>query len=217
MKYNAHILAGLMLCLLVAAVPTASADWPMFQGSLNKSGFYNGTLPADNATMWTQQTGLWIVNAPAIVDGVAYYGAYDYHVYAVDVRNGEVIWKTPLDWIVVQSSPAVDLDNGLVYVASLNKFFALNLTTGDVEWWFRNQGNFMVSGWPEVGCPAIYNDYVYYGSVDGYLYKFPARDPNGDGEMELGEAEWSFRSGDILPDSEGIFYAPVTVAVRNGT
>jgi len=191
-------------------VGSSSADWPMFQGSLEKSGYYNGTLPEDDNVVWTFESSIFYLNTPVVADGVVYFSGYDYTMHAVDIRNGEEIWATQLDWATIQASAAVDVDNGLVYIGNLNTLFALDIDSGDIMWKFHNEKNFMETGWIEVSSPAVYNDFVYFGSVDGYLYKFPAEDPNGDGTMTFAEAEWAYLSGDLIPDSEGVFYAPIT-------
>lgn len=221
------LITHLLVCIMVVCIglfifsAEAEGDWNTFGGSLERSGYYNGSLPADNATMWKFNSELLWPGAPVVSEGILYAGGYDYHVYAIDVRNGELIWKTPLDWAIIFSTPHIDEDHNQLYIMALNSVYALNLTTGDVEWTFRNGGNFMESGWPEVSSPVAYGDYVYFGSVDGALYKIPAVDPDGDGVISNSEVEWSYMSGNYVGGShvdgtEGIFYAPITYLPRTG-
>lgn len=212
-------LALVLMLLSVASflVNAVRGDWPMYQGSLSRSGFYNGTLPHDNSTLWTFQTGLWIVNTPTVVDDVLYVGSMDYYVYALDSRSGDLIWKTPMPWINYLSSPTVDKAHEQVYVSCLNALYALDLTTGHIRWKFTTGNNFLEeSNMIEFCAPVVNGDYVYMGSLDGYIYKLPAIDPNGDGVISQSEVIWSFQSGDYymgnhVDGTEGWFFSFITV------
>ena len=66
---------------------------------------------------------------------MAYFGAADKNVYAVDVLNGQQKWKFETGR-AVWSSPAVA--NGVVYIGSDDAYlYALDLQTGTEKWKFK--------------------------------------------------------------------------------
>ncbi len=166
------VLVAILTMGTLASMDEAAADWPMFQGSLERSGQYDGSLPDDNSTMWEYQADELLMGTPTVADGVLYYGSLDYHVYAIDAQNGEEIWKTPLDWIIIQAAPAIDIENNQVYVASMSTLYALDLDTGDIVWEFTTRNVLMQSGWVEIGSPVFFGNNVYFGfSAGGLLNK----------------------------------------------
>ena len=62
---------------------------------------------------WKYPTGSAIVSAPAVVDGVLYFGSSDSNLYALNAATGARLWSFTTG-NAVNSSPAVA--NGVVYV-----------------------------------------------------------------------------------------------------
>jgi outer membrane protein assembly factor BamB len=133
-------------------------------------------------------------SAPAIVNGVVYFGDYDGHVYALDARTGAKLWSFATGDTVF-SSPAVV--NGVVYVGSQNQnVYALNSTTGAKLWSFA-------AGGPVYTDPAVVNGVVFFGtSVNqptgppvGYMYALNAT---------TGAKLWSFAAGNFITGSPAV-------------
>jgi outer membrane protein assembly factor BamB len=127
-------------------------------------------------------------SAPAIVNGVVYFGDYDSHVYALNAHTGAKLWSFATGDTVF-SSPAVA--NGVVYVGSNDgNVYALNATTGAKLWSFAT-GGIVVSD------PAVVNGVVYIGSSVsrptgppvGYMYALNAT---------TGAKLWSFAAGNFI-------------------
>ena len=86
-------------------------------------------------------------------------------VYALNAKNGKLIWETTTGGGVI-SSPAVA--NGIVYVGSNDhKLYALNATTGKKIWTYTTDG--------EVGSPVVKYGVVYIGSSDHKVYALNAQ------------------------------------------
>ena len=87
---------------------------------------------ADESMLWRYRTGGFVVNSPAVSDGVVYVGSDDNHVYALDAETGGLVWRFETGGII-RSTPTVA--GGVVYVGSNdNHAYALDAETGDLLW-----------------------------------------------------------------------------------
>jgi polyvinyl alcohol dehydrogenase (cytochrome) len=125
-----------------------SSNWPSYGKDLsNQRDASDGCQITrcnvkDLRLTWTFNTGLGIdVSAnPAVVDNVAYFGDdADFYfetgnIYAVNTRDGTIIWKTPLpgsDMCIL--TPAVG--STFVYFGSFNCIvYAVNKINGTIQW-----------------------------------------------------------------------------------
>ncbi len=149
------------------ATPTAEASpsVPMYRGNPERNGVMPGPGPEGQPVeLWRTEVEGSINSAPAVVDGVLYFGAGDGGVYALDTATGAEVW-TFQGSSPVSSSPAVL--NGVVYVGSEDgTLYALDAATGTEVWAFP--------GARADAAVAIVNGALYTGSGDGFLYALDA-------------------------------------------
>jgi outer membrane protein assembly factor BamB len=113
-----------------------------------------------------------------ISEGIAYFGAMDQNVYAVDARNGEEIWRFRTNGVILDSTPVIA--NNVVYIGSYDGYFyAIDSKLGKEIWKFKT-GDL-------ISTEASYdNGIVYFGSLDGFIYALSG---------ETGKEIWRFRTG----------------------
>jgi outer membrane protein assembly factor BamB len=141
---------------------------------------------------WSYATNDDVVSAPAVVDGVVYFGSADNKVRAVDADTGAKIWAKGLNDDVT-SSPAVV--SGVVYVGSNDsKLYALNVADGTVKW------SYALGGKPFDSSPLVVNGIVYIGARDGFFYAVDAN---------TGALKWKYKTWNIWEAaaySNGVVY-----------
>lgn len=116
---------------------------------------------------WVYQTGDAIKGPILLHEGVAFFGSWDKHLYAVDVETGEPRWRVDVG-ARAMSGAAISPSLGLVYMGSHDSYlYALNAETGDVAWSFK-------TGAKVVSSPVVAGDRVLFGSHDRYLYVLEA-------------------------------------------
>ena len=126
-----------------------------------------GPATPDDALLWRNQTGGWVVNAPAVADSVVYAGSDDRHVYALDAATGELLWSFKTG-DVIRSTPTVT--GGAVYFGSNdNHVYALDAATGELLW-SRDTG-----GWVQHS-PVVSGGAVYIGAVGDVGHSIHALD-----------------------------------------
>ena len=127
------------------AAPPAAADWPVFRGTPQGTGVGTATLPDELDERWVFKCKDSVEGAPAVVNGVVYIASTDKHLYALDVSNGNEIWKTKLG--IMKAAPAVK--GGKVYVGDVGgTVFCVDAKTGKKEWEYVPE----VGGSVESGC-----------------------------------------------------------------
>ncbi len=138
----------------------ATLDVPMYRGDPERTGVMPGpSIHGDPAQLWRVQVDGEIQSAPAIVDGILYFGAGDGGVYAVDAGTGEEIWRYQAV-SGISSSPAVIM--GVVYIGSEDgTLYALNAADGGGLW--------TVTGLQANASPVVVGNALYVGDEDGYL------------------------------------------------
>jgi outer membrane protein assembly factor BamB len=200
----------LLLALAAALLPAASAQ-NMFRGNPARTGVYDAVGPRQlKGVKWAFRTGGPVVSSPTVVDGVAYVGSDDMHLYAVDVATGTEKWRFKTGGIV-RSSPAVAA--GIVYFGSYDGlFYALDAATGQLRWKFATPGErkFEAKGlhgylprtqtipdfWDlYLSSPAVADGVVFFGSGDGNCHALDA---------QTGQAKWAFATKGVVHSSPAV-------------
>jgi outer membrane protein assembly factor BamB len=74
---------------------------------------------------WKFEAGGEVRSIPEVSDGVVYFGSFDHHLYALDVKTGKEKWKFQTGGNF-KSSPAVS--DGVVYFGSSdNHLYAVDI------------------------------------------------------------------------------------------
>lgn len=162
---------------------------------------------------WEYQTDSYVSSSPTVVDGTAYVGSFDGHVYAIDTAAGEKQWQFDAQTTVF-SSPSVV--KGTVYVGTGHWSVSDSETSSEsprgseaVPSGTNRDGQTMATseaakkvkaldadtgeqlwefttGGVVQSSPTVLNGKVYVGSFDNYIYALNA---------ETGQKQWQFQTG----------------------
>ncbi len=149
--------------------------WNQFRSNIRKDGYADelGSLTLS----WMKKIGE-CVSSPIADNDILYIANMLGIVYAIDIKQNSIIWRTELK-IPVVSTPIVH-DN-MLYLATFdtwikgtkfknrNYLIALDIEEGKVRWNADIKGDIFAS-------PTILNDEIIIGALDGYVYAF---DMNG--------------------------------------
>ncbi len=131
------------------------------QSEIYKLEWYMCAIDDAHGTFkWKTLTGNSLTTAPAIANGMVYYGSLDNNLYAFDAVTGEVKWKFYTGGIH-EATPTVA--NDIVYIGSLDKkMYALDARTGDKIWEYMAYDQIF-------GSPTIIDaaGKVYYPAASG--------------------------------------------------
>jgi outer membrane protein assembly factor BamB len=153
----------------------------------------------------------WHFKAGGLVKGAisqsgnrVYLGAYDTHVYALDLHTGKQIWRA-------SSQPRIGrtgtfyanaaIAYGRVYIGATDgKMYSFGATTGKLRW-SNGTGDFIYSS------AAVWRGNVLVGSYDGYFYSFDAA---------TGDIRWRFHAGAKISGSASVIDGVVYFATLSG-
>jgi outer membrane protein assembly factor BamB len=153
----------------------------------------------------------WHFKAGGLVKGAisqsgnrVYFGAYDTHVYALDLHTGKQIWRA-------SSQPRIGrtgtfyanaaIAYGRVYIGATDgKMYSFGATTGKLRW-SNGTGDFIYSS------AAVWRGNVLVGSYDGYFYSFDAA---------TGDIRWRFHAGAKISGSASVIDGVVYFSTLSG-
>ncbi len=173
-----------MLAVGNPAAAESAADWPMFgQNIENTASYPNTSIGVDNVgllrTRWVFTTGSDVSARAAVVDGVAYFPDWGGNLYAVNAGTGALIWSknistdylsgTPGSTVVSRSSPAIDVDTGVLYIGTREgaDLLAIRSSDGSLVWSHKLDDHPKAI---DTGSPVVYNGVVYVGVSSGEEY-----------------------------------------------
>ena len=137
--------------------------------------------------VWSRGLGS-LVEFPAVVaDGVAYVANYKGHVYALNMRNGAVIWRHRPSRGKMASSPAVVGDELVVHGMD-GVVRVLDRSTGRLRWHFR-------VGSPIESSPIVAGGLDFFGAWNGRVYAL---------DLKRRRLRWSYRTGYKITSSAAI-------------
>jgi outer membrane protein assembly factor BamB len=153
---------------------------------------------------WHFKSGGLVKGAISQSGNRVYFGAYDTHVYALDLHNGKQIWRA-------SSQPRIGrtgtfyanaaIAYGRVYIGATDgKMYSFGATTGKLRW-SNGTGDFIYSS------AAVWRGNVLVGSYDGYFYSFDAA---------TGDIRWRFHAGAKISGSASVIDGVVYFSTLSG-
>ena len=137
--------------------------------------------------VWSRGVGA-LVEFPAVVShGVAYVANYKGHVYALDMRDGKVVWRFRPRGGKMASSPAIVGDDLIVHGMD-GIVRVLDRRTGRQRWHLR-------IGSPIESSPVVRNGLDYFGAWNGRVYAL---------DLKRRKVRWSYRSGYKITSSAAL-------------
>ena len=158
------------------------------------------TASAQPTVQWRFKIKAAIIGSPVASDGVAFFGALDSTVYAVDVQNGSLKWKLRTNG-EIRSTPV--LHNNQLFLAGGNGVLLfIDKNSGKRLWSavFDNTALFLAERRYDFAdyyhsSPIIHNNVIYLGSGDGNMHALKA---------DNGELLWTFKTGDIIHSTAAV-------------
>ena len=155
--------------------------------------------PADDASVWSFQTGGWVVNAPTAANGVVYAGSDDNFVYALDAASGQMLWSFETG-DAIRSTPTVA--GGAVYVGSNdNHVYALDAITGEMLWMHDTGKAVQYS-------PLVNDGVVYIGARGNVDYSVHALDATTGEQVWAAGVPYPYGAEFAVTVANGKLYAP---------
>ena len=111
----------------------------MHRGGPALRGVAPGELGDSFVLLWRFPTGGAVGSSAAVVDGKAYVGSDDKHVYALDLAARRKLWAFRTGGIV-EATPLVR--DGFVYAASEDgTLYCIDAATGREKWRYRTEND----------------------------------------------------------------------------
>lgn len=155
--------------------------------------------PTDEALLWWFSTDDWVVNAPAVADGVVYAGSDDHSVYALDAASGQLIWSYKTSGFI-RSTPTVA--DGVVYVGSSDSHvYALDAGSGGLIWRF-NTGNAVQYS------PVVSEGRVFVVAAGDTLYSVHALDAGSGETLWAAQVAYPYGAALAVTAANGRVYTP---------
>ncbi|MGH3071767.1 MAG: PQQ-binding-like beta-propeller repeat protein, partial [Gaiellaceae bacterium] len=136
---------------------------------------------------WSRGVGA-LVEFPAVVaDGVAYVANYKGHVYALNMRDGSIVWRHKPRRGKMASSPAI-VGADLVVHGMDGIVRVLDRRNGRLRWHFR-------VGSPIESSPVVAGGLDYFGAWNGRVYAL---------DLKRRKLRWTYRAGYKITSSAAI-------------
>ena len=145
---------------IVFSTPAATSEQLIV---VTEMGWVISLNPHTGLEDWSVRIGSTNRSTPTVEDGMVFLsGGVDQTIYALDLKNGNIIWSKYLGQAAVYEAPLYR--DGVLYVGSgLNtdaSVFAFNAATGDLIWKKQLGGETFFGG-------ALGDEYLYVGTYIG--------------------------------------------------
>lgn len=142
-------------------------NWPMFRGTVTRSGYTPEVVVPPLVRRWQFEIGAWVMSSPSVANGVVYVGARVERpgkvgrLCALRARRGELLWDLPTIY-EINTGPAV-VRGQRVYVACQRQLMCLDARTGERLW------GLMADALVETS-PAVVGAMLYFADTAGTIY-----------------------------------------------
>jgi len=131
--------------------------------------------------MWQTGQGGSVTSGVILCNGIIYFAAANYMIYAVRPDNGELVWKFKTEGVIAETTPKIH--DGILYCGCFDRnMYAINAETGELSWKYTTND--------KVGSGvAIDSGRIYFGGKDQNVYCLDAK---------TGKFVWKFKTYDCI-------------------
>lgn len=161
----------------------------MFRFGPSHSGVSASSAIVPGEPAWAFTTRGKVRSTPAVMEGVAYFGSEDGHLYAIRLEDGREVWRFHAS-SEVASSPAL-VDDAVVFLGRDNVLRALDRIRGTERWRLSLGPDLpppsgIREGWDLwLSSPVVANGRIFIGGGDGGVHAIQA---------STGQRLWTFRT-----------------------
>lgn len=165
-----------------------SLQWPMYGANARRTQAHPDIkLRPPFKVVWSRGIGT-LIEFPAVVSrGVAYIGNYKGHIYALNMRNGKVVWRYKPRSGKMASSPAIVGDDVVVHGMD-GVVRVLDRRNGRLRWSKR-------IGSPIESSPIVSGGLDFFGAWNGRVYAL---------DLKSRRLRWTYRTGYKITSSASI-------------
>jgi outer membrane protein assembly factor BamB len=161
--------------------------------------------PHDGKVLWELDVPGAVESSPLLVGNLLYFGSWDHHLYAVDIRTHKVRWTFEAD-DELNSSPAYS--SGMVFIGSdAGSLYAVNAKTGRERWRAQSYSHFPNGREYFYATPAVGYGRVFIGNTDGWMYAFGAT---------TGNLLWAQHAGTYVYTAAALWQKTVFIGTYDG-
>jgi outer membrane protein assembly factor BamB len=178
---------------------------PCDYGDRSKPGFVAAVRASNGKQLW-RYTGPGSESTVLLRDGTIYFGSWDHHLYALDVRHGRprLRWRF-LAGGELNSSPAYA--DGTIYIGSDDdSVYAVDAGNGRLRWRFAASSPYGTSEY-FYATPTLAYGRVYIGNTDGTVYALSAH---------TGHVVWTQHAGTYVYTAAAVWNRTVFVGSYDG-
>lgn len=155
----------------------------------------------DGKELWKVKLSSGVFSSPSQAHGVLYVGTGDRNIYALSIKNGNIIWKFAADSRMVASSPLVN--KNLVYAGCYSgSLYAIFAKEGKLKWKHEAKS-------PIVTNPIVWREKIAFAPMNGEITAL-----NADNGKVLWKIQTKskifldpvYRNGEIYVAGEKTFY-----------
>lgn len=144
---------------------------------------------------WSNDLDEAIYNSLQVVGRNLIIATDELKLYAIDSKDGDTVWSTPIDEKVITQAPLIH--NKHIYFGCYSGvFYSITADKGKVSWTYNTDGAIYSS-------PAVYEKNILFGSEDGFIYSL---------EDTSGKLIWKFKTGGPVKVSPLLAFGNVIVA-----
>lgn len=229
------LLTSLFLLVWTFCFSEGASNWPMFQLNLARNPSLLGRKPPPTPPLylqWKYHTDNQIISSPAVVNGTVYFASWDEHIYAIDLKTGELKWKKWIgeeEGIIWEISASPVISEGILYIANYDSIlYAIDINTQQIKWKYeKGKSRFITT-------PCIKGDVLYVGNRSRFFWALDKRtgqllwevridkifsSPAIAGEyiffgtrsgqvyalkLKNGEIIWEYKTGDVIISSPAV-------------
>jgi outer membrane protein assembly factor BamB len=163
-------------------------QWTMYGANARRTQAHSEIkLRPPFKVVWSRGIGSLVEFPAVIADGVAYVANYKGHVYALDMRNGKLIWRFKPRRGKMASSPAIVGDDLVVHGMD-GIVRVLDRRNGRLRWHFR-------VGSPIESSPIVSGGLDFFGAWNGRIYAL---------DLKRRTLRWTYRTGYKITSSAAI-------------
>lgn len=151
-------------------------------------------LDLDGKLRWKFETKNVLWSQPVSDGETVYLSAMDHNMYALNLADGSLVWKTDLE-SALMSSPVL-AEDGTLYVNTMGgTTFAVNSADGSVLWSVETGAHL----W---GSPVLHENVLYFGGAGGKIFAVSTEADAGSDRIlwEFDAASPIIGTGALLPD-----------------